>query len=148
MLRAFGCRGPIDGYPSMKVQNVVIGSSARILKTSCSISGITTTTTAPIPPLRDKRPIGRQRTHNLLRNFTPINGSPTVAGFIRLPSPLDIPKNLRLLPLFASRPAGILPQETNQCFAALFNLLRFGRFSMANGFGFHNEAARCYKCNP
>jgi hypothetical protein len=27
MLRAFGCRGPIDGDPSLKVQNVMIGSS-------------------------------------------------------------------------------------------------------------------------
>jgi hypothetical protein len=43
--------------------------------------------------------------------------------------------------LFASRPEGILLQETNLCFAPLFNLLRFGRFSRANGFGFHNEAA-------
>jgi TRAP-type C4-dicarboxylate transport system substrate-binding protein len=28
MLRAFGCRGPIDGDPSLKVQNVMIGSMA------------------------------------------------------------------------------------------------------------------------
>jgi hypothetical protein len=62
-------------------------------------------------------------------------------GFIRLPSPLDIPKNLRLLPLFTSRPAGIFLREINPCFAPLFNLLRFGRFSRANGFGFHNEVA-------
>jgi hypothetical protein len=26
MLRAFGCRGPIDGDPSLKVQNFMIGS--------------------------------------------------------------------------------------------------------------------------
>jgi hypothetical protein len=34
MLRAFGCREPIDGDPSLKVQNVMIGSRAEHLRRS------------------------------------------------------------------------------------------------------------------
>jgi hypothetical protein len=70
-----------------------------------------------------------------------IDGNRIAVESIRHPSQLDIPKNPRFLPLFASLSDKIIAAGNKSVLRITFHYIRFSRISRANGFGFHNETA-------